>query len=99
MFSNLEGPHGAPIEGDEFIVLPGRVAFAARFSGAAHRSDGLRRMGLEAGVQVKSAGQLEIAEQIEFVTLVAVRKTVIQSRDSGVEAAVCEGIALVRVGV
>src|ERR1700704_4789035 len=31
------------------------------------------------------------------MTLVTVRKTVIQSRVFGVEAAVCEGIALVRV--
>src|SRR6266404_2129285 len=57
----------------------------------------LRRMRLQARVYVEPAGKLEIAEQIEFVTLIAVGKAVIQSRVFGVEATVCEGIPLVRV--
>src|SRR5438445_11350871 len=54
-------------------------------------------MCLEAVVYVKPAGKLEISEQIELVTLIAVGKAVIQSRLWGEEAKVIEGIALVRV--
>src|SRR5215469_9794019 len=70
VLAKLERPHGPPIEGDILIIFPSGIALAPAGTGC--RSDGLRRVRLQAGVDIESARQLIVSEQIEFMALVAV---------------------------
>src|SRR5215468_2070200 len=98
-FSKMDWTSRAPVKRNVFVVFPCRIPLAAEGGVASSRSNGLRRMGLQARIKIEAARQFKVAEEIEFMTFVAVREAIIQRRIGGKQAAIREGVALVGIVV